>query len=235
VLGSLNPLPFRVGGGQTPSSQAYATLRQAVGKGGSAANDLGIDGLWRRSRAKGLAAGASAVRRALMQAFPFLATDALPYYERRLGLLAAPGDSDTKRRAAIVPRWTAAPLRSWNDILNALKALDTRFSLVLPLDTHEIVSDLGRAFNAYDTTNAALGPAFGIPGGCTTFPNYSTRQLLRVSFAPGYAGKLKPVDFNLIEQARQLLRASLPSDQDFQISVGLWVLGSTQIGYGELA
>jgi hypothetical protein len=235
VLGSLNPLPFRVGGGPTPSSKAYATLRQAVGKGGSAENDRGIDGLWRRSQAKGLAAATSSTRRALLQAFPQVATDALPSDERILGLIAAPDASETQRRAAVVARWTAQPIRSWNELLTALQALDARFSLVLPADSTEVVSDLGRAFEPYDPSNAALGPRFGIRGGCTQLPNYSSRQELRVLFTLGYSSVPKPADQNLIEQAKRLLRSALPSDQDFTIAVGSWVLGTTPLGLGALA
>lgn len=235
MLGSLNPLPFRVGGGPTPSSKAYATLRQAVGKGGSAENDRGIDGLWRRSRAKGLVAGASACKRALMQAFPQLATDALPFYERLLGLIAAPDATDPQRRDAVVARWTAQPIRSWNGLAAALAALDPRFALVLPSDSSEIVSDYGRAFDAHDASRRDVGPAFGIAGGCTQLPAFSTRQVTRVLFTPGYAGVLTPVDLNLYTQAKALLRGALPSDQDFRISIGQWVLGTTPIGFGELA
>jgi hypothetical protein len=234
VIGSLNPSPLRAGGGPTPSSKAYATIRQAVGKGGSAENDRGIDGLWRRSQAKGLAAATSSSRRALLQAFPQLATDALPSYERILGLIAAPDASDAQRRAAVVAHWTAHPVRSWNELLAALQALDARFSLALPADSTEIVSDLGRAFEPYDPTNSALGPRFGIPGGCTQLPNYSSRQELRVQFPIGYSGPPNPTDANLIARAEQLLRGALPSDQDFTIAVGNWTLGVTPLGLGAL-
>jgi hypothetical protein len=234
MLGSLNPLPFRVGGGPTPSSKAYATIRQAVGKGGSAENDRGIDGLWRRSRAKGLAAATSSTRRALLQAFPQIATDALPYYERRVGLIPGPDDTEAQRRAAVLPRWTAHAIRSWNEIEDALQALDPRFVLVTPDDSTEIISFLGRAFDAHDPLDATLGPAFGIPGGCTQLPNYSTRQILRVSFPLGYTGAPNPNDALLIERARALLRGALPGDEDFSISIGPWILGETPIGLGAL-
>ena len=234
MIGSLNPLPFRVGGGPTPSSKAYATIRQAVGKGGSAENDRGIDGLWRRSRAKGLAAATSSTRRALMQAFPQIATDALPYYERRVGLIPGPDDTEPQRRAAVLPRWTAHAIRSWNELEDALQLLDPRFVLVAPNDATEIISFMGRGFEGHDPNDETLGPAFGIPGGCTQLPNYSTRQILRVSFPLGYAGAPNPNDALLIDRARALLRSALPGDEDFTISIGPWILGTTPIGLGAL-
>ncbi len=234
MIGSLNPLPFRVGGGQTPSSRAYNVIRQAVGKGGSAENDLGIDGLWRRARAKGLAAATSPTRRALLQAFPHLATDSIPYYERRYGLVAGAEDNETQRRNAVVERFTEQPIRNWNELEDALQRIDARFSISMPSDDLETVTMYGRGFEQYDTTDKRVGPPFGIEGGVTQWPAYSSRQLLRVRLELGYAAPT-PVDKVSIERGRQLLRRVLPSDEDFSISTGAWVLGSTPLGFGALA
>jgi hypothetical protein len=235
MLGSLNPLPFQVGGGPTRSSKAYQTLRQAVGQGGSAKSDLGIDGLWRRAEAKGMAAATSSTRRALFQAFPQCATDLIPYYERRLGLTPGATDNEEQRRRAVVVRWVQKPIRSWPELEQALKAIDPRFALVLPSDSIEIVGWMGRAFDAYIPSDATNGPPMGLPGGCSLLPGYSTRDLLRVSFPPGYVGVPTPADLERIERAKRLLRSTLAPWVNFQISIGPWKLSETPIGYGELA
>lgn len=234
MLGSLNPLPFRVGGGPTPSSRAYQVIRQAVGKGGSAENDLGIDGLWRRSRAKGLAAATSSTRRALLQAFPHLATDSLPYWERRYGLIPAVDATEANRRDAVVERYAEQPVRNWNDLEAKLKAIDARFSISMPSDAEEIVTMYGRGFDQYDTSLLTNGPPFVIACGLTQIPAYSSRQVLRVRLALGYAMPT-PADYELIARARRLLCAVLPSDEDFAITTGDFILGETPLGYGALS
>lgn len=233
-LGPTNPLPMRVGGGPSPTWKAYQTLRQAVGKGGSAENDTGIDGLWRRSRAKGLAAATSSKRRALMQSWPQFATDFLPYYERRIGYFPTPDETETARRERVVAQWTKLPLRSWNDLQTELQAIDARFSLLVHDDTKEIVTIFGRAFDGYDLTSPAVQPPFVIPGGVTQYPAFSTRQVMRVQFTLGYAGVPTYADQVLLDRARDVLRRWLSSDTDFSITTGPWVLGTTPLGLGAL-
>lgn len=241
-LGSLNPLPMQVGGGPTSTSRAYDTIRQAVGKGGSAENDRGIDGLWSRSRAQGLASATSSIRRAALQAFPQIATDALPFYERATGIVPAPDATVAERQEVALERWTAQPVRSWPELELALKAIDSRFSLVMPTysggngygEDAEVVTMYGRGFDAYDTLLPSSQPAFGIEGGCTQYPAYSSRQVLRVLFTLGYTGALTPADLELVEKAKRLLRGALLADEDFQISTGPWVLDVTPIDFGAL-
>jgi hypothetical protein len=229
----MNPLPFQVGGGATPKSRAYQVIRQAVGIGGSAPNDRGIDGLWRRARAEGLAAASSSSRRALLQAFPFLATDLLSYYERLLGLTPGPDVTEADRRDVVVERFTRSPIRSWNELVEALQAIDSRLSLLEPDDALETVTQYGRGFDSHDA--GTDGPLFGIAGGHTQWPAYSTRQVLRVRFELGYTGVPKPVDQAVIERVKALLLESLPSDEDFSISTETWVLGQTPLGLGALS
>lgn len=216
-IGALNPCPFRVGGGPTAAEKAYRVTRNAVGKGGSAANDSGIDGLWRRSKAKGLAAASSAKRRALLQAFPHLATDALPSYERTLGIV--PSGNETQRRAVVVPRWVRRPGRSIPDLEASLKAIDARFSLLHPSNETAATTQFGRAFGPLHSSLES--PEFGLDG-YSAYPNYSTDFIVRVLFDVGYSGGLTPADERLRESARVLLRSSLQSWVDFTIvtSVG---------------
>lgn len=233
--GSLNPCPYRIGGGPTPSSKAYATIRQAVGKGGSAENELGIDGLWRRSRAKGLAAATSPTRRALLQAWPQVATDAIPYFERVLGIVPGVDDTEPQRRAVIVPRWTETPIRTWSELRAALQAIYAGFDMVVQDDSKSTVTLSGRAFDSH-ALDPAVGPPMSIPGGCTEWPAYSTRRTIRVTMAlgAGTAPIPTPTELAYIEQAKTLFRRALPAHVDFQISTGRWVLGSSPLGFVEL-
>jgi hypothetical protein len=232
-LGSLNPLPFRLGGGPTPAQRAYSTLRQAVGEGGSARDDRGIEGLWRRSEAKGLAAATSHCRRALLQSSPLYATDLLPYYERILGLV--PQGSDADRREAIVPLWTKQSDSSTPALLDQLQALDARLTLLDPPHSGAATAQFGRAFAPLDPSLEA--PAFGLERGHVQFPAYSTDAIVRVLFNVGYSGPLKNAELVIVERAKVLLRDLLPSTTDFTIVVqdGLWHVSVTPIGLGAVA
>jgi hypothetical protein len=232
MLGSLNPLPFRVGGGPTPTSRAYRVIKDAVGEGGSATNEQGIDGLWRRSRAKGLAAATSSTRRALLQAFPFLATDLLPYYERVLGISPPTGATEPQRVDVVVERWTRAAIASTPELEEGLQKIDARLSILTDTDDTSVTTHAGRVFEAYDAADE--GPVFNLPGGLSQLPNFSTRQIVNVHFELGYAGVPNAADQVIIERARELLRTALGSDTDFTISTGPWVLGVTPLGLGAL-
>lgn len=235
-LGSLNNLPFRVGGGPTAAESAYSVLRQAVGTGGSAANDRGIEGLWRRSEAKGLAAAASSMRRAMLQAFPYLATDLLPYYERILGLV--PQGSEEERRQAVVALWTANADNPTQVLLAQLQRIDARLSLIEEPHSRAATVQYGRAFAPHDP--ALEAPAFGLTRGHVQFPNYSTDMILRVLFSVGHTGPLTGAELLIVERVKSELRKALPSTTDFTIAVdvglggtpGLWHVGSTPIGFG---
>jgi hypothetical protein len=212
-VGSLNPCPVRVGGGPTPSAKAYAFLRNAVGEGGSAEDDSGIDGLWRRSRAKGLAAAGSSKRRASLQCWPHLATDAVPYYERVLQLTPAPGASLTARREAIVAEWTAQLDAAIPQVRTQLQALDARVSLLEVPQTRTRYTQFGRAFGPLD---ASLEGPFG-GAGHGVAPNYATDFVVIVHFATGYIGPYTVSDGRIREQIVALLLKLLPSWVSFRV------------------
>jgi len=237
-LGSVNPLPFRIGGGPTQTQRVYTTLRQAVGTGGSAPNDRGIEGLWRRSEAKGLAAATSATRRAYLNSFPHLATDLLPYYERILGVVPPTGASEAERRAVIVPLWTKRVNNVTPELVDELAAIDARLSVVTEPHSYAVTAQFGRAFAPLDPT--AELPAFGLVRGHALMPGYSTDLTVRVLFTVGYTGPLTEADLAIVQRVRRLLLGFLPSDCDFSIAVdpglggtpGQWHVGVTPIGFG---
>ncbi len=213
MLGSLNPLPFRCGGGPTPSSKAYAFLRGAVGEGGSAEDELGIDGLWRRSRAKGLAAAGSSKRRALLQFFVHIATDAIPYYERLLGVTPPTGASLTARREVVVAGVTAQLDAAIPQIALQLQAIDARLALLDVPPNRSRYTHFGRAFGPLD---ASLEDDFG-PNHHLTAPNYATDFVMIVHFDVGYGGALTAADARIRERAVVLMLKLLPSWVSFRI------------------
>jgi hypothetical protein len=237
-LGSNNPLPFRVGGGPTPTQRAYETLRQAVGEGGSAPNDRGIEGLWRRSEAKGLAAGASHCRRALLQAFPHLATDLLTYYERILGIIPETNATEAQRRVVVTEAWTKRAASDTPTLAERLDAVDPRFSIIeSPHEQAATVQD-GRVFGPLATDLEE--PPFVLERGHVQCPAYSSDQVVRVLFAVGHTGPLTSAELAIVERARAVLRDALPTTSDFSIAVdsgadatpGRWHVGVTPIGFG---
>lgn len=238
-IGSVNPIPFRIGGGPTPTQRAYRTLRQAVGKGGSASNELGIEALWRRSEAKGLAAASSHTRRALLQAWPFLATDLLPYYERILGIVPATGATEAARRDVVVPLWAKRVNNVTPTLVEELAAIDSRLTLFEAPHDQAGTAQFGRSFAPLEP--GLESPAFGIARGHCVAPEYSTDAIVRVRFAVLHTGPLTAAELVVVERVKSILRGFLPSTTDYEIAVddglgapGLWHLGSTPLGFGGL-
>lgn len=224
-LGGLNPLPSRLGGGPGEAAKAYDLLRRAVGEGGSAEDDSGIEGLWRRAKARALAAGTSAYRRAVLQAWPHLSTDALPYYERVLGIVPTTGTTEEDRRRAVVTRWTAKLSAVRGSLEDALQAIDARFSLVHVSHDLATATVAGRTFGPLDSSLET--PAMS----AATWAHYSTDHHLQVRFAAGYTGALTLADQRRVEAASDLLRQRLPAWVTFEVSTGdSFVVGESGLG-----
>lgn len=234
-IGAGNPLPFRIGGGPTDTEFAYGITRRAVGEGGSAPDDTGIDGLWRHSKAKGLAAASSSERRAALQAFPWLATDLLPSYERVLQIVPPPGATVVERAREVATRFFERPVAATPDLAKELQDIDTRLSILEVSHEHAIVAQLGRSFEAHSVTPE--GPSFNLATGRShvLFPMFSTELVVRVRFNVGHSGPLSTAERRVFLRAQEMLRRSLPSDVSFTISTGPWVLGVTPIGLGAVA
>jgi len=203
MIGALNPCPFRVGGGPPPSARVYYAMRRSVGRGGSAKDDTGLDGLWRRSRAKGLAAIWSAKERAVLQFFPHLATDGIPYYEGLTGLVRAKGECESAYRIRL---WAAfvASIRSDCPHMDAdLKAIDSRIEILEP--GASTTTQHGRAFGPL---HASLESP---PMVASIVPNYSTDFVLYVLFDVGHSGPPTTSEERTIERIHAYLRGVLPS------------------------
>jgi hypothetical protein len=194
--------PLRFGGGYDEYQKAFRVLKSAEGIGGSAASDYGIDGLWRRSRALSLVCATSAYRRAINNGWPQSCTDMLPYYERCLGIVPAPDATEADRRDMVVSQWPAKASSIQRDILARLQRVDSRFAIIQVDDSVSHVSHDGSSFGTW---------------GCSQMAFFTTRYILRVSFPVGHT-PLTNVELAQIDQAKRVLRDSLPSFWDFTIT-----------------
>lgn len=213
MIGALNPCPFLVGGGPTNTSKVYFAMRRAVGVGGSANDELGIDGLWRRSRALGVAAASSASTRAAYQFWPAIATDAIPYYARVLGLVQETGEADCEFAARVYSGWVARLQADVPHLLQQLQAVDSRVSILEPVWT--TTTQHGRVFEPLWA--AGEEPAFGLTSGYSIAPNYSTDFVLFVQLDVGHTGAPTGGEQRIMEQLRAVLLDVLPGWVDFRI------------------
>jgi hypothetical protein len=212
-------LPLQCGGGPDDPTRVYLVLRSAVGQGGSAVDDSGIDGLWRRSRALGLSAATSATRRAFCNAWPFLSTDLLPHYERTLGIVLDSGASEDERRKAVAAMWPAKSSAVCLDVENELKRIDPRFTFELVPEILTTTSWDGRWFGSIEGGEA---PVF-VAGG----NNYSelagpTTRYMATAFLPvDDPGLLTKQDERSFQLGTMRLRAMLPSWEGFEVSLSV--------------
>lgn len=212
MLGWQNPMPFQIGAGPSATLRTYGAMKRAVGKGGSAKSDDGPEALWRKSRAMGLALVGQVIERAILQAWPHLATDAIPYYERVLKIVPGAGASDAARRQAIVDRWIEELAATFPGLDEQLKGIDPRISL-LQLDFNDaIVTHLGRAFEAHSASDP-----FFLLDGYTAWPNYATTFKQFVHFDVGHVGATTASEDRTIVAIKAHLRNVLPSWVDFVV------------------
>lgn len=209
-----NPFPVVFGGAPTSTERVYDALRGAVGIGGAARDEDSLEAIWRQCKARAIAAGLSFDERAALQAFPHLATDALPYYERSLlDRQRDPEDTDQDRRVRLAAKWTDERGGSHSDILAGLTAIDSRFSVLSVSDADTTTTVLGRAYEDLAGTEP-----FGGGRKATLFPNYSTHFVLTAVLALG-GGSLGPAERRLIAEAQDFLADNLTAWDGIQVAV----------------
>jgi hypothetical protein len=207
-------IPLRIGGGPDEVDVAYRVLRASQGIGGSAPDDSGIDGLWRRARAFGLASGESANVRAFNNFFPFCATDTIPYYERHLGLVASPGATLADRRDEVMRLWPAKASARRADIESELQRIDSRFVVLSVSDHFKSTSMPGRCL----APNAGSGePTYGARH-CSPLARPSSRSTFRIRLATGTSSVLTARDRAVMRTAKIRLRRILPSWCDYTVT-----------------
>lgn len=207
-----NPFPFEFGGAPTLVEVTYQAMRASVGLGGSALDDENtIDGVWRQARASGIAAARATSERAVLQAFPGYASDALGYYEDLFRLVPEDEGNLVQRRLESEQRYTAEVDSSVPAITAALQSLDSRFSIIETPHSEAIETILGRAFEDF----AATLP-FGGGRKSTLFANYSTEFILFVLFDLGSGVEPGPVEDAIMATAADYLNGALPTWVNFQ-------------------
>jgi hypothetical protein len=220
-------MPLRAGGGPTEEAKTYRVLRAAVGVGGSAPDDSGIDGLWRWARARAVVAATSAYRRAISNAFPNLASDLIPYYERALGLVTDETLPEQDRRDAICELWPSKASAVVRDIVAKLQQIDTRFSVVTPDDDKSSTTHDGRWFGPLGVT---AEPAFN-GSGTSEYAAETSRYVMIVLFDVDYLTGLSVSDARKRAAAEQMLVATLPPWWDFRVVTSIGFLaGVSPVG-----
>lgn len=211
--GWANPFPLELGGAPTLVENIEQALHSAVGRGGSADDPNGIEGLVRQCTAIVLAAAASTGERAVLNAFPAYATDLLPYYED-LFLIVPEDELDLpSRRAGASARYTAEVQASIPDLTADLQRIDPRFSILEIPHAQSFETLLARCFQDYAATLPFNGGRKS-----TRFGNYSTDFILHVTLTlgdgvvPGLPEKV------LIQRAIDYLNPILPTWNHFQIA-----------------
>jgi hypothetical protein len=215
--------PLQFGGGPTPIEKINQALFDAVGKGHAADQD-GVEWLWRNSRAVGLAMMSTLSERAVAQFDPRRATDALPYYRE---LFALPVDlSDQLAREAADIQYHTKPQADVPSIAATLANIDPRFSIVERPWGKTGTTVPGRTLEDWEGT-----APFGIGRGETLYPNYSNAFELVVLF-----DITTPVESvgerAALGQARRYLDSVLPSFDTYSIrgSIG-FIVGSSPLGW----
>ncbi len=210
-----NPFPLELGGGPTVIERVYRMLRSAMGKGGTSTDEDSIEALWRQSIAKGVGLVATFDDRAANQAFPDVATDLLPYYERVLMTQAGAGASEEERRDLVARGWTAGAAFLAAEIEIALQEMDSRFEVLLTTDDEATTTRFGRNFE-----DLAGAEPYGDARTHTAFPNYSTHFVLTAHLQLGGAVP-SPVERRTLIAAQQHLSQVLSGWMAFQLVTGV--------------
>jgi hypothetical protein len=214
-LGWHNALPFQVGGGPTQSESAYEAMKKAVGEGGYAKNEEGIDGLWRAARAQSIASLNLGDEIAAVQAFPNLATAHLGYYEWLFYITPPEGATLEERQRVVAERYTAEIQASIPEIDQQLKVIDQRAEVLGIVRATSTIVQLGKAFEPQDGL-----PDYGVRT-ATSWPNFAGDFVLTVLLDLGHL-VATPAELLIIERIKRFLPTVLQGWMTFQVctSVG---------------
>lgn len=201
----------------TEHERMYRALRAIVGKGGSAVDDSGIEGLWRSVRAAAIARCASKGRLAALQAFPDQASELLPYYERLLLITADDGDAVEDRQTEAAERYTLQIASDLPSVEASLARIDARFSLVVTDPELSCSTVHGRAFEDFDRAEPFVPDdeaAFSLQRRSTEYPNYSSEFTFYALLELGDGAVPDDADRRAMLAARRLLADLMPAHED---------------------
>jgi hypothetical protein len=215
---------MELGGGPSSEEATYLALReQLVGQGVPADDDLElttIDGLWRASKAFGLAALNSVEEAAHWQAWPTTCTDELPTYEEILKIVVPPGADFETRRAAVVARWTDRSAGVASPIEDKLLELHPDFELVYPLATFMNETIPGKFYDPIGTpdgegTFSAAGPM--LRRSHALAPNHSSKHRVYAVLDVAPTGAVPEEIGRIRNRAIDLMDEALPAWNDFGV------------------
>lgn len=217
--------PLEWGGAPSRADRVHKALRVARGETGdprtSGTGPLGgIEDSWVRCEAETIAAGDSAIERAVNQDFGFLATDHLEKKERLYGI--EPVGSEQDRRDALEAFELEKLRADCPSLLAMLQALSPHFGLEYIARDQQIVMYAGRWLASRTTSD----------GGAQPGANYSDAYTTHVTWDVAAAGGIPPAP--LLARAYKLVRARLPAWQDVQIHQleGGWIADESRAGFG---
>jgi hypothetical protein len=224
------PLPISPGG-EPIASDIAKDLRRAIGTLASEGDTL--EDAIRRAEAELIADEDADIERAVCQAFVHLATDALEGYERVLGITPPLEASEAERRETAAAAWTVRSRANIPSLVESLQGISPAFSVAYPTESITTAVRLGRTMGDRNDENV-YGPYRQASG----FPNYSTRQIVRVRYQLAVGETVVPEQVRM--RATELLNARLPAFVDWTISTGSGFYcnggadGSSRIGYKAL-
>lgn len=219
-FGGFGGFPIELGGRPSAEERIYRVLKNSLGTGGTSNDDLEvttIDGLWRFSRAAGLAAIEAVEEAAHWQAWPHTASDMIPEYEDILGILpSASSVTENERRQTVVERWTSQVVATYPGLSGKVQDVDPRVDLLQP--------DRERSSYVIEGMNYAQ---FANPGSfengrsCTNFPNYSSEFLVTALIDVGEGEAAVGEIGRIAGQLEQMLDDVLPAWNDWAVATDL--------------
>ena len=206
-FGWSNPLPLSLGGGPTDIELIRDALRSAEGGEHGPGPQGGVGGGARIVQATAIAGAERAIERAFFQAFPGLATDALPIWEEALRSDGA--DSDVALRTLLELSWRAPDGATTPHLQQAL--LDISAQLTIQI---EDVDDTDVTIPGKHVAPEDNVPDYG-GGSAALYPNYASRDVLRAVYTLA-AGETE-IPENISRDVGKLLRRRLPSAQTYTL------------------
>lgn len=207
--GWVNPGPVVGGGGPTDVEAIWRALRSAEGGAHGPGPVGGLEDISRQIEATAIAGADRAIERAFFQTFPGHATDALPLWEA--ALLSDGADTEIALRALLEQLWRPRDGATTPHLVAALQAISPQLSIDIEDEEQVDTTCPGKYLAPVDN----VPPYGGTPS--ARFPNYSSRDILRVLYTLDIANGESEIPLNITRDVTKLLRARLPSTMSWTL------------------
>lgn len=211
LLGWENSIPSEIGGGPTDAEAIYEILRSSLGTLPGPENSA--EDMPRQAKSLGLADAMASIERAVVQAFPNLATDFLATYEELLGIFPSTDATEVDRRAAVALAWTNKNFADVPSLRQAIQAVTTNADIIEPTEKYTTTVRFGKTMGPRPSDGS-----YGSVRNATGFPNYSTRMRVEIKYTP-QAGEAV-IDAELKAKLAERLNVLLPAWVDWSITTG---------------